>query len=136
MQRATDALAPAVAQGLRAYAAIARATLSPREASLTLHETLCGELLAARRAYAEGRLDQMCRRQTRCMQVLLALQTDILGAGDGGAGDGAGSAMLAGFYGHLYERVRRAGRRNDVAAEFERIAELLARFCRKMRAAL
>lgn len=131
MQRAVEAYAPALSQGLRAYAAAARSTLSPREASLALHEMLCAELLAAKRAYADRRLDQMCRRQTACMQVLLALQTDIRG----GAG-GAGSAMLSGFYGHLYERVRLAGRRSDVAAELERIAELLAGFCRKMRAAL
>ncbi len=131
MQRAAEAYAPVVSQGLRAYAAAARSTLSPREASVMLHEMLCGELLAAKRAYTDRRLDQMCRRQTRCMEVLLALQTDIQGAA--GA---IGGATLSGFYGHLYERVRLAGRRADVAAEFDRITALLAGFCRKMRAAL
>lgn len=131
MQRAAEAYAPVVSQGLRAYAAAARSSLSPREASLMLHEMLCAELLAAKRAYTERRFDQMCRRQTRCMEVLLALQTDIRGAGGG-----VGGATLSGFYGHLYQRVRLAARRDDVAAEFERIADLLAGFCRKMRAAL
>jgi len=129
MARAAET-SPTLAYGLRAYATASQATLSPGEASLRLHERLCQELMAAKRAYQERRLDRMCRHLEKCLRVLLALQSDLkLTPG------AAGPLILSGFYLHLFQRVRTILRNAEVEGAFDDVIAMVRRFCAKMRAA-
>jgi len=115
--------------GLRAYAQISLAVMSSKQASVLVHEGLCREIAAAKAAYRARRLDQMCRHLDKCSRVLLALRADLKPAPGG-----AGPAILAGFYLHLFENLRTILRQADIEAAYDQQIRMLRVFCEKMRA--
>jgi flagellin-specific chaperone FliS len=116
--------------GLRAYAQVAQATMGPRQASLLLHERLCRELMSAKHAYQQGRLDRMCRHIEKCLRVLIVLQSGVKPA----PGE-PGPLILSGFYLDLFQRVRMILRNPKVEDAFDGVISNLRVFCEKMRAA-
>lgn len=113
---------------LRAYGRSAQLAMTPAQASVSLHERLCQELVEAKAAYQVGRLDRMCRHNDRCMRFFLLMRNDLLQRSPGSA-----SAVLAGFYLHLHQRIFKLLSRADVVAEFDELITLLQSFCTRMR---
>ena len=113
--------------GARAYGRAAQSALSPAQASLILHERLCQEVVAAKAAYEAKRLDTMCRHTQKCMTVLLALSSDLAQKPKAKS-----SNVLNGLYLHLFERLLKILRHDDVVAEFDDVISLMHNFNRTL----
>jgi len=125
--QAAEEFSPEIAAGVRAYGRATHAVLTPVQASIQVHERLCQELIAAKAAYEQRRLDIMCRHTQTCMRALLILQGSI--KPEPGAKD---KLILSGFYLHMVERLIKVQHNKDVLGAFDEIIGLMQGFCRKM----
>jgi flagellin-specific chaperone FliS len=118
---------PPLAQAIAAYGASQRLNQRPADVLLLAHETLCRELWAAKGAYEQNRLDQMCRHTARCTQILFSLRAAL----DVGA-SGADRTRLATFYNGLLSNIigllNRPSVSESLQASIGRLRELCTEF--------
>lgn len=103
-----------------AYRNSSRVDADPRSVAVALHEGLAHRLRAAKYAYEQKALDQMCRVTAECLQILVAARAvmDFRKAGPQGA-------MLERFYKSLARDIRNLLRSADPVADIEKMVAKL-----------
>lgn len=115
---------PALSQALAAYGASQRLNQRPADVLLLAHETLCRELWAAKGAYEQNRLDQMCRHTARCTQILFSLRAALeMGA------SGVDQARLADFYNNVLVNIINLLNRPSVSDSLQESIDRLRELC-------
>lgn len=112
---------------MAAYGAGRRLNQNPADVLLLVHEELARELWAAKGAYEQKRLDQMCRHTERCALILFTLRQAL----ETGA-QGADRAGLLAFYDRLSATLIGLLNNRSVAETFQDTIQVLRGLCSEL----
>jgi flagellin-specific chaperone FliS len=111
-----------------AYRASAQLNSNPVDVLLAVHNEMHRRLTAAKIAYEQGALDQMCRHAESCRLILVSLDSvlDFAAAGEGGP-------PLRRFYRQLHRRINRLLFTTNVSESLQSVLDTLRPMCIELR---
>lgn len=114
------------ARATRAYQTSGALAPPPAAVVLAVHQGIARRLTAARTAYEQNRLDQMCRHTSECCRILIATRSAMDFAAAGPVG-----AALEGFYARMGRGIGSVLRKPDVTAAFDALIGEWREMCRE-----
>ncbi|WP_374569816.1 flagellar protein FliS [Phenylobacterium sp.] len=116
------------ARAASAYRASAQLNTNPIDVLVAVHDELHRRLTAAKIAYEQGALDQMCRHTEAARLILLTLESvlDFAAAGEGGQ-------TLRRFYRRLHRAINRILTTTNVSESVQSVIDTLHPMCVELR---
>lgn len=116
------------ARAFSAYRASAQLNTHPADVLSAVHEEMLSRLRAAKSAYEQGALDQMCRHTDAARRILVSLDAvlDFAAAGEGGA-------ALRRFYRCLHLAINRVLKASNVSESVQGVIDTLQPMCVELR---
>lgn len=116
------------AKAASAYRASAQLNSNPIDVLVAVHDEIHHRLAAAKIAYEQGRLDQMCRHTDAVRRILVSLDAvlDFAAAGEGGA-------SLRNFYRRLHRAINRFLTASNVSESMQSVIDTLHPMCVELR---
>ncbi|PIC01499.1 flagellar protein FliS [Caulobacter sp. X] len=115
-------------QAIQAYRASKQLNENPRDVLTAVHEELYSAIASVKYAYEQNKLDQMCERLAKAVQILTVLATTLNFSAVGGDG-----AHLQRYYLRLLNLLNRNEKGLNRSVSYQEAMDLLRPLCQEFR---